>query len=59
MAATQSKQERPNTDPDRAEEARNLAQDAAEAKRHGDKEEAEFLMKAAKDLDPKVSATKE
>ena len=38
--------------PSRAEEARNLAKEAAEELKHGNKEESEFLMAEARNLDP-------
>lgn len=38
------------------EEARNLAHEAVDAKKAGDKAEANFLMEAARDLDPKAAA---
>ncbi len=40
----------------RAEEAKNLAKDAVEATRHGDKEEGKFLADAAKALDKEAAA---
>lgn len=40
---------------DSATEARDLIHDAKEAKAHGDKEEADFLVDAAKELDPKAA----
>jgi hypothetical protein len=36
-------------------EAKNLAVEAKEAERHGDREEADFLMQAAKEIDPKAA----
>lgn len=38
--------------PSRAEEARNLAKEAVEEMKHGNKEEGDFLMAEAKTLDP-------
>jgi hypothetical protein len=44
--------DKPSTDgPERAEEAADLARDAADAASHGNKEEAEFLADAARALD--------
>lgn len=40
-------------DDPKAAEARNLAQEAVEEARHGDKDEAKFLAQEAKALDPK------
>ena len=41
--------------PSREEEARNLASEAMEEIKHGNKEEGEFLMAEAKNLDPSVA----
>ncbi len=46
--------EKPATEtalPSRSEEARNLAKEAVEETRHGNKEEGDFLMAEAKNLD--------
>lgn len=43
-------------DPERAEEARNLAQEAQEALDQGNDDEARFLMKQARKLDPEAAA---
>ena len=37
--------------PERAEEARNLAKEGLEERRHGNKEEGDFLINEAKQLD--------
>ncbi len=42
-------------DDDRATEAKHLAEDAKAASKQGDKDEAEFLADAAKNLDPKAA----
>ncbi len=42
-------------DPEKAEEARHVAEDALEAKRQGNPEEARFLAGEAKSLDPQAA----
>jgi len=44
-----------NADPSRAEEAKNLAHEAVDAMKSGEKEEGAFLAEAAKDLDKKAA----
>lgn len=41
--------------PDKREEAANLAREAMEEQKHGNKEEAEFLAEEARELDPKAA----
>ena len=41
--------------PDRAEEAHNLAVEALDEIKHGNKEEGKFLLDEAKQLDPKAA----
>ena len=45
-----------DTDISRADEAKNLAEDAVEATRQGDREEGKFLADAAKALDEEAAA---
>ena len=44
------------TDPEKAEEARHVAEEAMEARQQGNPEEAKFLAGEAKALDPKAAA---
>lgn len=41
--------------PERSEEARNLAQEGLEERRHGNTEEADFLINEAKNLDQQAA----
>ena len=50
----ESKQAEPHL-PGRAEEAHNLAVEALEEIKHGNKEEGKFLLDEAKQLDPKAA----
>ncbi len=56
QASAETKAEHtPGTDavhlPDRSEEARNLATEGLEEKQHGNKEEGDFLIEEARNLD--------
>jgi hypothetical protein len=42
-------------DPSPSEEARNLAKEAVEEIKHGNKEEGNFILDEAKKLDPKAA----
>src|SRR5437763_14800162 len=54
MEASMAETQRSSPDPEKREEAVNLAKEALEELQHGNKEEAKFLTEEARELDPEA-----